>query len=141
MTKSTNPLEGTLKAGILTIGDEVLDGLVLDTNSNLMETRLASLGVEMNRLVSVRDNLSEIGSAIKFLMETCNLVITSGGLGPTHDDMTLKAIAQAFNRALGEDPKALDIVEKQYRNLHSEQSRDNRKQEKDVTHSERVCSA
>ncbi|MGY5862812.1 MAG: molybdopterin-binding protein [Candidatus Thorarchaeota archaeon] len=118
MTKSTNPLEGTLKAGILTIGDEVLDGLVLDTNSNWMETRLASLGVEMNRLVSVRDNLSEIGSAIKFLMETCNLVITSGGLGPTHDDMTLKAIAQAFNRALGEDPKALDIVEKQYRNLH-----------------------
>ncbi|MGY5862855.1 MAG: molybdopterin-binding protein [Candidatus Thorarchaeota archaeon] len=118
MTGSTESTEGTLRAGILAIGDEVLDGLVLDTNSNWIETRLAPLGVEMNRLVSVRDNLTEIGRALKFLMETCNLVITSGGLGPTHDDMTLKAVAQAFNRNLVEDQKALNMVEKQYRNLH-----------------------
>jgi len=118
MTESTESSEGTLRAGILAIGDEVLDGLVLDTNSNWIEIHLAPLGVEMNRLVSVRDNLTEIGRALKFLMETCNLVITSGGLGPTHDDMTLKAVAQAFNRNLVEDPKALSIVEKQYRDLH-----------------------
>jgi molybdopterin-biosynthesis enzyme MoeA-like protein len=51
-------------------------------------------------------------------METCDLVITSGGLGPTHDDMTLKAIAQDFSRDLVEDPKALIIVERQYRDLY-----------------------
>ncbi len=118
MTESTDPSEGTLRAGILAIGDEILDGLVLDTNSNWMEIHLASLGVEMNRLVLVRDDLTEIGCALKFLMETCNLVITSGGLGPTHDDMTLKAVAQAFNRDLVEDSRALSIVEKQYRDLH-----------------------
>ena len=118
MTESKEPSEGTLRAGILTIGDEVLDGLVLDTNSNWIEIQLAPLGVEMNRLVSVRDNLTEIGLALKFLMETCNLVITSGGLGPTHDDMTLKAVAQALGRNLVEDPKAFGIVEKQYKDLH-----------------------
>ncbi len=118
MTEGTESSEGTLRAGILAIGDEVLDGLVLDTNSNWMEIRLAPLGVEMNRLVSVRDNLTEIGRALKFLMETCNLVITSGGLGPTHDDMTLKAVAQAFSRNLVEDQKALSMVERQYRNLY-----------------------
>ncbi len=118
MTEGTESSEGTLRAGILAIGDEVLDGLVLDTNSNWMEIRLAPLGVEMNRLVSVRDNLTEIGRALKFLMETCNLVITSGGLGPTHDDMTLKAVAHAFSRNLVEDQKALGMVERQYRNLH-----------------------
>ncbi len=118
MTESKETSEGTLRAGILAIGDEVLDGLVLDTNSNWIEIRLAPLGVEMHRLVSVRDNLVEIGRALKFLMETCDLVITSGGLGPTHDDMTLKAIAQAFSRDLVEDPKALIIVERQYRDLY-----------------------
>ncbi len=118
MTESTEPSEEMLKAGILIIGDEVLDGLVLDTNSNWIEIHLAPLGVEMNRLVSVRDDLTEIGRALKFLMETCNLVITSGGLGPTHDDMTLKAVARDFNRDLVEDPKALSIVEKQYRDLY-----------------------
>ena len=118
MTESTEPSEGAMRAGILTIGDEVLDGLVLDTNSNWIEIHLAPLGVEMSRLVLVRDNLTEIGRALKFLMETCNLVITSGGLGPTHDDMTLKAVAQAFDRDLVEDPKALSIVEKQYKDLY-----------------------
>ena len=118
MTESTEPSEGALRAGILVIGDEVLDGLVLDTNSNWLEIHLAPLGVEMNRLVSVRDDLTEIGRALKFLMETSNLVITSGGLGPTHDDMTLKAVAQAFNRNYVEDQKALSIVEKQYKDLY-----------------------
>ena len=118
MTETNEPSEGTLRAGILAFGDEVLDGLVLDTNSKWIEIHLAPLGVEMNRLVSVRDNLVEIGRALKFLMETCDLVITSGGLGPTHDDMTLKAVAQAFNRNLVEDQKALSMVEGQYRELY-----------------------
>ncbi len=118
MTESKESSGRTLRAGILAIGDEVLDGLVLDTNSNWIEIHLAPLGVEMNRLVSVRDNLVEIGHALKFLMETCDLVITSGGLGPTHDDMTLKAVAQAFGRNLVEDQEALSMVERQYRELH-----------------------
>lgn len=104
--------------GILAIGNEVLDGLVLDTNSNWMETRLVALGLQINRLVSVRDEIEEIGKALQFVMETCDVVITSGGLGPTHDDMTLKAIAIALGLEISENTDALAIVERQYKTLH-----------------------
>ncbi|MBD3407675.1 MAG: competence/damage-inducible protein A [Candidatus Lokiarchaeota archaeon] len=104
-----------LIAGILSIGDEVLDGLVLDTNSNWLELRLALLSVEVRRLISVRDQIDEIGKALDFLVESCNIIITSGGLGPTHDDMTLKAVARWLGKPLEENQKALDIVKRQYR--------------------------
>jgi len=104
--------------GILAIGNEVLDGLVLDTNSNWMELRLVALGLQMKRLVSVRDEIEEIGKALKFVMDACDVVITSGGLGPTHDDMTLKALASALGLEVSENADALAIVERQYKNLH-----------------------
>ena len=104
--------------GILAIGNEVLDGLVLDTNSNWMELRLVALGLQVKRLVSVRDEIGEIGKALDFIMESCEVVITSGGLGPTHDDMTLKAIAIHLNRKISEHPDALAIVERQYKTLY-----------------------
>ncbi|MHA2311209.1 MAG: competence/damage-inducible protein A [Candidatus Thorarchaeota archaeon] len=106
-----------MKAGILIIGNEVLDGLVLDTNSNWMEVRLTALSAEMHRLVTVRDMKDEIGSALDFLMGECQIIITSGGLGPTHDDMTLESIADHFGLKLIENKDALDIVKKQYRML------------------------
>jgi nicotinamide-nucleotide amidase len=103
--------------GILVIGNEVLSGLVLDTNSNWMEIRLLALGLQIKRLVSVRDDLNEIGQALDFLSSTCDVIITSGGLGPTHDDMTLKAIAKALNRSIIKSQDALVIVRRQYQNL------------------------
>ena len=106
------------RVGIIAIGNEVLDGLVLDSNSNWMESKLAALGVGVIRLVSVRDEIDEIGKALKFIGEACNLIITSGGLGPTHDDITLKAIALALGLRLTESPEALAIVKRQYKALH-----------------------
>ncbi|MFX1331009.1 MAG: molybdopterin-binding protein [Promethearchaeota archaeon] len=106
-----------VKAGILTIGNEVLDGLVLDTNANWMELRLTALSAEVHRLVGVRDVKKEIGAALDFLVGNCQLVITSGGLGPTHDDMTLEAIASHLGLPLIQDKDALAIVERQYKML------------------------
>jgi nicotinamide-nucleotide amidase len=103
--------------GIIAIGNEVLDGLVLDTNSNWMEIRLVKLGMHIKRLVSVRDDLDEIKQALTFVRSACDVIITSGGLGPTHDDMTLKAIAKALDRKIVENPEALSIVERQYQSL------------------------
>jgi molybdenum cofactor synthesis domain-containing protein len=105
-------------AGILAIGNEVLDGQVLDTNSNWMELKLVALGLEIKRLVSVRDEIDEIGKGLRFLIESCDIIITSGGLGPTHDDMTLKAIAHTLNLEISENADALAIVERQYKTLH-----------------------
>jgi molybdenum cofactor synthesis domain-containing protein len=111
----------TLRAGILAIGNEVIDGIVLDTNSNWMEQQLIAMGVEMRRVVTVRDEVEEIGKGLKFLCEECDVVITSGGLGPTHDDMTLHSIAIAVDVPLQEDQKAIEIVERQYRTLHEKE--------------------
>ncbi len=108
----------SLRAGILAIGNEVLDGHVLDTNSNWMEQQFIALGVEMRRAVTVRDEVDEIGKGLKFLCNVCDVVVTSGGLGPTHDDMTLNAIADALGRKLTEDKEALKIVERQYKMLY-----------------------
>lgn len=110
--------KGVLTAGFLAIGNELLDGIVLETNCNWMETRLVALGVAIRRLVSVRDEIDEIGKALQFVRETCDVIITSGGLGPTHDDMTLKAIGQALKREIVEDPIAIDVIKRQYKMLH-----------------------
>ena len=113
MSREKNILTG----GILVIGNELLDGIVHESNANWMELRLVPLGVHIRRLVSVRDELDEIGKALQFAREACNLIITSGGLGPTHDDMTLKAIAKALGREIIEDSDAVEIVKRQYKML------------------------
>jgi len=107
-----------VKAGILMIGNEVLDGLVMDTNSNWIENRLTAQSVMMHRLVAIRDDMDEIAKGLSFLRETCDVIITSGGLGPTHDDMTLNAVASALGLPLVENQQALAMVERQYRMLH-----------------------
>ena len=113
----SNPIV-PLKAGILAIGNEVLNGIVLDTNSNWIEQRLALIGIEMRRLVIVRDEIDEIGKALHFLLDDCNVIITSGGLGPTHDDMTMKAISVAIDKPLVENANAIEIVRRQYKILY-----------------------
>ncbi|NWF96306.1 MAG: competence/damage-inducible protein A [Candidatus Thorarchaeota archaeon] len=111
------PQLDSLRVGILAIGNELLDGLILDTNSNWMEKQLASVGAETLRVVSVRDDVSEIGEGLRFLLSRCDIVITTGGMGPTHDDKTLLAVATATDRALVEDPAAVAIVKRQYAQL------------------------
>ncbi|MFX1559541.1 MAG: competence/damage-inducible protein A [Promethearchaeota archaeon] len=108
----------TVTAGFLAIGNELLDGIVLETNCHWMSVRLVALGVDIRRRVSVRDEIDEIGKALQFAREVCDVIITSGGLGPTHDDMTLQAIASALGRSLVEDKRAIEIIERQYKTLH-----------------------
>ncbi|MFW9767201.1 MAG: competence/damage-inducible protein A [Candidatus Thorarchaeota archaeon] len=104
--------------GIVAIGNELLDGKVQETNSNWMEKRLVPLGLEIKRLATVRDEIEEIGEAIEFVRAQCDVIITSGGLGPTHDDMTLKAISQHLNLKLVENSEAIKIIKRQYKKLH-----------------------
>ena len=105
-------------AGIIAIGNELLDGKVLEDNSYWMEIRLTSLGLETRRLVSVRDEIDEIGHALDFVRNTCDVILTSGGLGPTHDDMTLRALATKLGRRIVENPDAIEIIKRQYKTLH-----------------------
>ncbi len=106
------------RAGILTIGNEVLDGIIVDTNTNWIETKIHALGFEMRRVVVVRDEIEEIGRGLHVLMEDCDAIFTSGGLGPTHDDMTLAAIGKALDLELIEDKEAIEMIQRRYVDLH-----------------------
>ena len=103
-------------AGILVVGNEILDGVVLDTNSNWLALRLKALGIRLKEVMVVRDDVDEIAKALRRMLEDdCKLVITSGGLGPTYDDKTLEGVAKALGLELRLNEEALRIVERQYR--------------------------
>ncbi len=89
-----------MKAAILVIGDEIISGHTVDTNSNYLANALNELGVSVVEIVSVGDRVEEIASELKALLEKADIILTSGGLGSTHDDVTKQAIAEALSRRL-----------------------------------------
>ena len=95
------------KASILTVGKEILIGSITNTNSKYISDKLTDMGIEVNRQVSVDDNLDEIVNELKYLKKSSDLIVISGGLGPTNDDITKEAVAKFLNRKiyLDEDEK------------------------------------
>ncbi|HEX9912863.1 MAG TPA: molybdopterin-binding protein [candidate division Zixibacteria bacterium] len=89
-----------MKAEIITIGDEIIHGEILDSNSAFLGDRLSGLGIEVAFKTSVGDDLKRIIEAIKLSLERVDLVIATGGLGPTNDDLSKKGIVKAFKRNL-----------------------------------------
>ncbi len=101
-------------AGILIIGNEVLSGKVTDENSPYLVRELRSLGVEVQRIVTIPDDATVIAEAVKDLAERYDLVFSTGGIGPTPDDVTIGAIAGAFDRPLVRDPFLEGILRGHY---------------------------
>ena len=87
-------------AGILVIGNEILSGKVVDTNSPYLCERLRGLGVDVERIVTIPDAIEIIASEVKTMSESYDYVFTSGGIGPTHDDLTIEGVAAAFGRSV-----------------------------------------
>ncbi len=87
-------------AGIIIIGNEILSGKVVDTNSAYLCRELRELGVDVERIAVIPDVIDVIASEVKAQSATYDLVFTSGGVGPTHDDLTLDGVAKAFGVAL-----------------------------------------
>ncbi len=104
---------------IVDIGNEILDGIILDTNTKWMIERLKPMGFMVKEVLTVRDDVEQIARAIRRAIDDgCKIVITSGGLGPTHDDITLQGVAEAFHLPLEVNGEALAIVTRQYSALH-----------------------
>ena len=95
-----------MKTSILTIGDEILLGQILDTNSRYLARELARLGAQTIEMRSVSDTHSAIVQAIDQLWVTSDLVLVTGGLGPTKDDITKQALADYFHTTLIENKQA-----------------------------------
>lgn len=87
-------------AGILVIGNEILSGKVVDTNSPFLCQELRELGVDVERIVTIPDTLEVIAEHVRVMSTAYDFVFTSGGIGPTHDDLTIDGIAAAFGREM-----------------------------------------
>jgi len=87
-------------AGIIIIGDEVLNGKTRDSNSNFFAKFCFQAGIELKRIEVIADDTDEIVEAARRMTQNYDFVITSGGLGPTHDDRSYEAIAKAFDSKL-----------------------------------------
>ena len=99
-----------MQAEIITIGTELLLGEIVDTNSAWIAQQLAYVGLDVYRTVTVGDNLDRIGNAVRDGLANADLVITTGGLGPTVDDMTREGIARATGRAIVLDEGLLEEI-------------------------------
>nr|WP_315421448.1 competence/damage-inducible protein A [uncultured Pedobacter sp.] len=97
-------------AEIITIGDEILIGQIVDTNSAWMAKQLNLIGVSVKQITSVSDDEQHIIEALELAEKRVDLVLITGGLGPTKDDITKKTLAKYFNMGFRNDPGALEMV-------------------------------
>jgi nicotinamide-nucleotide amidase len=106
--------EGT-NVELISIGNELLIGKILNTNAHWLAKRITSLGLSVRRITVVGDDLDEISSAIReTIQRRPAFIITTGGLGPTFDDKTLEGVARAIGRELKENKEALEMIKKKY---------------------------
>jgi nicotinamide-nucleotide amidase len=99
-------------AEIITIGDEILIGQIVDTNSAWMGQHLNAVGIKVNRIISISDNKDEIIKALDESFERASLILVTGGLGPTKDDITKHTLAGYFNTPLKLNSRVLAHVER-----------------------------
>jgi molybdenum cofactor synthesis domain-containing protein len=102
-------------AAMLVIGDEILSGRTQDTNTALLARRLTEAGVDLREVRVVPDAEAEIVSALNALRARHDYVFTSGGIGPTHDDITADCVAKAFGVPIGVREDARAILARNYR--------------------------
>jgi len=98
-------------AEIIAIGDELLIGQVIDTNSAFIAKELNKIGVSVYQITSVQDDENHILTAFKDAESRVDIIIITGGLGPTKDDITKKTIAEYFNDTLVLDGSVLKNIE------------------------------
>jgi molybdenum cofactor synthesis domain-containing protein len=97
-------------AGLIVIGNEILSGKVADTNSAFLAQQLRSLGVSLRRISVVPDEVDVIAAEVRAMQPAVDVLFTSGGVGPTHDDVTIAGIAQGLGRAVIRHPVLLRML-------------------------------
>ncbi len=103
-----------MRAAILTVGDELTSGYRLDSNSQAIARRLSTVPLDVVLHVTVGDELAAIQDGLRTALAAADVVIVSGGLGPTEDDLTRQAIAAFFDRPLVEDGEALERMRERF---------------------------
>ena len=114
MAEPDNNNEAPATAAILVIGDEILSGRTQDTNTHYIANYLAQIGVDLREARVVPDVEAEIVAALNALRARYTYVFTTGGIGPTHDDITADSVARAFGVEIGEDPRAIAMLRERF---------------------------
>ena len=94
-----------LNAGMVVIGNEILSGKTVDTNSSFLAKELRSIGVTLRQIAVIPDELPMIADMVRDFHDRFELVFTSGGVGPTHDDITIEGVALALDRTVIRHPQ------------------------------------
>ena len=107
-TDANTPVSVT--AAVLVIGDEILSGRTKDRNIGTIADRCSAIGIDLREVRVVPDEEDEIVAALNALRARYTYVFTTGGIGPTHDDITADAVARAFGVGISEDPRAIALL-------------------------------
>jgi nicotinamide-nucleotide amidase len=113
-------MENMIQAQLISVGTELLRGEITDTNATFLASQLPLLGIELNRMTTAGDNLKDLCQILRQAIECSNVVITTGGLGPTQDDLTREAVADLFNETMTVDPQ----LERNLRDMFSRFNRE-----------------
>ena len=97
-------------AAVVIIGNEILTGKTQDANAHFLILELHDLGVALRRIVMIPDEVPEIAAAVRDCSARFDYVFTSGGVGPTHDDVTIEGIAEAFGRPIVRHPGLVAVI-------------------------------
>jgi molybdenum cofactor synthesis domain-containing protein len=101
-------------AAIVIIGNEILSAKVQDENGPFLLARLRALGIEVRRQLTVLDEIDEIVGALTSLRREVDWIMTTGGIGPTHDDVTVTAVARALGRRVVRSPELIALIDRHY---------------------------
>ena len=117
-----------LKAGILAIVTELLMGQTVNTNATFLNQKLNELGIGVYYHLTVGDNPMRIENMLKLLIHECDVIFTTGGLGPTQDDITKEIIASALGKEMIFDPHSMARIEKRFRQFNRQMTDNNKRQ-------------
>ena len=106
----TAPSREVVTAGLLVIGDEILSGRTKDRNIGYVSEYLTAIGIELREVRVVADDEDAIVEALNAMRQRYTYVFTTGGIGPTHDDITADCVAKAFGVTIDHDPRAVAIL-------------------------------
>ena len=112
--------QGVVTAAILVIGDEILSGRTKDKNIGYIAEYLTNIGVDLREVRVVADDEADIVAALNALRARYTYVFTTGGIGPTHDDITADCVAKAFGVKIDHDPRAVAIMQERFAAMGTE---------------------
>lgn len=117
-----------MKAEIIAVGTELLLGQIVNTNARYLSRELAAMGIDVYFQTVVGDNQNRLSEAIRIAQGRADIILFSGGIGPTQDDLTKDALVAVLNRKLHIDRMAMDKIEGFFRDRNVEMTENNRRQ-------------